>query len=830
MRLFLDGSDWLAQYFIPQKEANKRTARTLKNMFMDTARSAGFVRADITPLDAMPATVPGCDRSVLLENKEIDEPYYGRNADRSRWPEEFEWAFRKEFTLPGEWRECRHISLKIHSAGYKAVAFLNNEYLGERTGMFQAWTYDVSKEILREGKNVLTLIFEPAPKASPNHLDDTPSEFAYYHFCQMSFGWDWARTLVPTGIFDHVELHGAALCWVRDCSFATSGKSVRLEAEIAALEDCTQELTCTLVPRNFTGKSLELRRNVELKAGKTNVFEWDFCFPEAELWYPNNYGEQRLYTLTLTLQGDEFRRQVGFRDLQMLRNPDSCDESYPLTFCINGTSIFARGLNWVPADMIFSRTDARLYEREVRLAKEAGFNLFRVWGGGVIEKEEFYDACDRHGILVWQEFPHACCQYPSDQRYIAEKAVEGEAVIRKLRNHVSMAMYCGGNEMLYYGEVPFHPIYLKYGELVGKLAPGMPYHICSPDQSRPGERDHGPWNYEEHEFWNSHRRLLASELGCPGWAELESIDRFIPPNEPCPYGQSWQFHFSHCKSNARQLELFKPQVSSRRQMCDMNMLVQADQLEYAMGHYRKLFPEASGCFIWQYNESWPTNAYSILDFYSRPKMAYYHISHSNKPIMVFLEDASWCIKGNYTGELYFVSDRCGVNDAKVVFQAMDITGRIICQNEFEDDYPQGTTRLGTVEFSLDSSPEYGVVIMKYYVLDEHGNIIWEQERLYGAPDFSQVWQIPKTSLECSISLEEHGNDAKTLNAIVENTGKYTAVFVRADLPGCELYGVYWEDNYRMIAPGEKYVFRAKLSDVTDIGRLSLRGWNADALV
>ncbi len=825
MQMFLDGNDWKVQYFISQQEVNTRNTPHVKNMFMDTARSARFILAEEDPQGYLPATIPGCDRSILLENGEIDDPYYGRNADRSRWPEQYEWAYRKEFTLPEEWKSCRTITLKLHSAGYKAVAFLNNEYLGERTGMFAAWEYDVSREIKREGKNVLSLIFEPAPKASPDHSSVVPAEFAYFHYCQMSFGWDWARTVVPTGIFDHVELLGSEVSRVRDCGFFTQGKSVKLALELGTLEDCTQDLTCTLEPLNFTGKSLTLKRTVELTAGKVNTLDWEFDFPEAELWYPNGYGEQKLYTLTLTMPGDKFTRQVGFRDLEMLRNPGSCEESYPLTFSINSKKVFARGLNWVPADMIFSRTDAALYEREVRLAKEAGFNLFRIWGGGIIEKDEFYAACDRHGILVWQEFPHACSQYPDNPRYLAEKTVEGEAIVRKLRNHVSMAMYCGGNEVLYYGEIPFHPLYKNYEALVNKLAPGMPYHISSPDQSRPGERDHGPWSYSSHKFWNAHKRLLASELGCPGWAELESLAKFIPENEPCPDGQSYHFHFSQCKPMAGHYQNFQPE-NTRRDMCYMNMYIQADQLEYAMGHYRKLFPEASGCYIWQYNESWPTNAYSFLDFYTRPKMAYYTISHSNKAVMAFLEDDSWCLAdGKYNGKLYCISDHTEVRNVAVEFKALDITDKELYSKTFKNSYPQGTSEIGSVEFALADGMPDNVVILKYSIIAEDKSVLWDHERVYGVPDMSKILHTGTTSLQYTSSVSNLADGEKLLTVTVENTGSHAALFVRADLPENELYTVYWLDNYRLIEPGKKRTFQAKLTAGTTPGKITLRGWN-----
>ena len=220
MQFFLDGNDWYAGYFRPERDMGGG-AFQINNMLMDSTRSSGFLRSDRAPEGAFRATVPGCDRSILLENGEIDDPYFGRNMERSRWSEQAEWAFRKEFTLPEEWRKCRRVNLIFHGAGYHAAVFLNDEFLGRGTGMFAPWVFDVSMEISRTGKNVLTMIFDPAPQALPNHRSGAAAEFAAFRHCQMSFGWDWARALVSTGIFDHVELRGSENARVRDCGFRT---------------------------------------------------------------------------------------------------------------------------------------------------------------------------------------------------------------------------------------------------------------------------------------------------------------------------------------------------------------------------------------------------------------------------------------------------------------------------------------------------------------------------------------------------------------------------------------------------------------------------------
>ena len=827
MRFLLDGSDWLADYFRPESDRSEVATR-LNNMLMDSARSSGFLSTDRVPEGAFRATIPGCDRSVLLENGEIDDPYFGRNMERSRWSERAEWAFRKEFSLPEEWRNCRQIRLIFHGAGYRAAVFLNDEYLGHGEGMFAAWEFDVSMEINRAGKNVLVMIFDPAPQALPDHHHDKPADFASFRHCQMSFGWDWARALVPTGMFDHVELRGSLNARVRDCGFRTRGKHVVLDLELGTLEDAGEILRLDLLPKNHDGEALHLERKFTLRAGEVNRVTWEFDFEDARFWFPNGYGEQPLYDLVLSFPGDEWRRQVGFRDLAMKRNPDSPEEAYPLTFTINGVEVFVRGGNWVPADMIFSRPDAALYEREARLAKEAGFNLFRVWGGGLIEKEEFYAACDRHGIMVWQEFPHACSQYSTDGRSMADRTRDAGSIIRKIRNHAALVMYCGGNEMQYYGEIPDHPLYLKYQELVAQLAPGAPWHFMSPDLSRPGERHHGPWCLLEHAFWNRHNRLLASEFGCMGYAELDSIERFIPASDPCPTGQHWKYHFTiDCPGRplAPLLHAFRTaDTSDPRRMCGMTMFAQADQLGYVMEHYRANFPFSSGCFIWQYNESWPTNSYSVIDFYTRPKMAYYRLARANSAAMLFLEDESWLIgDGVFRGNLELVCDRALPDGATATVRAADVTGKELFRRDFTGHYGSGVTGLGTVEEKLPAVPR-GLVLVTLRVASG-GETLFDNERLFGVPDFSAAFDLPAAELQMERREAALPDGETLLEVAVTNRGGVAALHVRADLPETELRGVYWQDNYRTILPGESRIFKAKLTAGTVPGKVALRGWN-----
>ena len=166
-----------------------------------------------------------------------------------------------------------------------------------------------------------------------------------------------------------------------------------------------------------------------------------------------------------------------------------------------------------------------------------------------------------------------------------------------------------------------------------------------------------------------------------------------------------------------------------------------------------------------------------------------------------------------------------MENAKLIFQALDINGKVVYQQGFAKTYPSGVTPAGSVEFEVGNLFESNIAILKYCIADAANNIIWEHERIYGTPHFDQIWNLAKTSLKYTSEVCDRDNGEKLLTVTVENTGSHAALFVRADLPENELYTVYWLDNYRLIEPGKKRTFQAKLTAGTTPGKITLRGWN-----
>ncbi len=822
--MLLDGNDWEADYFIFHEnyKAWKKDPRLQHNQLMDSVLFSDFNKIDYDGSGCLRGTVPGCDRTFLEENGLGEESYYGRNLDRTRWVEEYAWAFRKKFFLPESWKECNRIILSCRGIDYEADIIVNGASVTRHRGMFIPLELDITEFVRPGAENMLVLAFAPMPQASPDHHDYECAEFTKFHRLQMAYGWDWSRHLCAAAIWDSVEISGCKTARVKDFSVSHQDENVMLALEIESLHNAVMPLSVAVTPDNFTGTESCLNTTVELKSG-SNICHVSVPVENMQLWNPVHYGKPNCYKVSVTLDGNTKSAVTGFKTLEMRFNPGSPEGAYPHTFTINGQEIFVRGLNYVPMDLMFARNTPADYERIVRLAAEAGFNLFRIWGGGMVEKEAFYAACDRCGVMVWQEFMHACSNYPKDAEFLAFKKREGEAIIRKVRNHASLVMLCGGNEMQYYGEIPDSPLLLQYGELVEKFAPHLPYHVSCPDLSRPGERNHGPWTFMEHSIYNLHRRQLASEIGCNGMPEFASLKRFIPEYEIQKMrGQALRYHFFNDVPDDRKrltVPTEKFACENMENFCQASMSAQADALQYVMEHYRRMAPQASGCFIWQYNEPWPTCSYSIVDYYTVPKMAYYALKKANSPHLLSLQDESWCCSGGVFNAGVFVTVPQEFSGTAKI-EAFDISGREVWGRDISGVWQQGTSEIMQLA-GMSLPQEYGLLMVKLTLSDENGKVCFVNTRLYGAPDFKKAFALPHTAVRCD-AVRREGD--RTVFSI-RNNGSFAALKLRLSCPGVPEKAIYWQDNYLTLLPGEKVELSAVIPAEYPVETVEFSGWN-----
>ena len=809
--IYLDGNDWEADYFLPEQQYFKWTGvhRTIFNMFRNSAQSAGFVSGDVAP-GAMTGTVPGCDRSFLIENGQCEDPFYARNLEHTVYAENYSWAFRKRFTLPKEW-QGRKIQLDFKGLDYKAVIFLNGQWIDLHTGQCVPKSTDITQFVKFGEENLLALVFDEAPKGSPDHRNHEPADFAYFHRTNIGFGWDWSRGIVPQGIWDSVILTAYDRTLLTGRQLLFDGEKALVKLEIESRKDAANvPLKCCLKPRNFEGKSTEFAAELTLDAGE-NFYTFEMPLPDdLQLWYPVGYGSQPLYTLEIMLDDTPYTLNTGFKTIKMVRNPDSPRGANNLTYNINGKDVFVRGLNYVPEDLIISRATDKDYDHLVKTAAMAGFNYFRNWGGSLIEKDAFYDACDRYGVMVHQEFMHGCTNAPKDEEFLAFKRIECRQILKKLANYVCITLICGGNESQYYGEIPNSPMFEDYRKAVEEILPYTPFRVTSPDLSRPGERHHGPWHFCEHGFWNTHFRQFASEVGCNAMPEFSSLKRFIPQREiEAMKGPALEYHFYNrvnVYDLSKPLVRFAPEVlKDMEKFCKASMFAQADAARYVYEHYRRLFPLASGVVFWQYNEPWPTCSFNLLDYYGVPKQAIYTMKQANATTLLSFEDDSWCCADKVLKAKWYITADNGFT-GKAAYKAFDCaTGRELFAGEVSGTYGENSTLLGEVDENLPD----GITAVFFYL-----DGVCTSVRYYGVPDYQAAFELPRTTLE----IKREGNFIT-----VANTGKSVAVNVKLEFNGLPDKTVIFTDNYLGIEPGASRTVEF-YGDAGD-AELTVTGWN-----
>ena len=396
-------------------------------------------------------------------------------------------------------------------------------------------------------------------------------------------------------------------------------------------------------------------------------------------------------------------------------------------------------------------------------------------------------------------------------------ARQGESIIRKLRNHPCMALFVGGNELQYYNELPDSPLLLKYGELVQKLADGLAYRVTSPDKSRPGERHHGPWNFRSHADCNAHFRQLASEVGCNGMPEYESLRQFIPKQElKAGFGPSFDYHFFH---HAGPHDLWKPvhewfDAQRIEQVCQASMMAQADVVQYQLEHYRRLFPRAAACIHWQYNEPWPTGAWSTVDYYGCAKMAHYAMGHACQPILLSLKDDSWACQGDmFTGEWFITCDHDFAGKASLTIMTGE--GTPLFDKTLKGKWKSGTHQLEKVSFPLPKQPTLLLALFRL-------NGEYASHRLYGRPDFRTAFRLPQASLTLT-RIDER-------NLAITNNSGVPAINVHLEFPKWQPKEYILSDDYQCLAPGETRHLRLLASPTASTPvKIRLTGWNVSTM-
>lgn len=698
---------------------------------MNISAETGLKLLGVT--DWMPATVPGGVHYDLYRAGHIEHPYVDMNSLKCEWVENRWWIYKTSFDRPA--RLGRKVELICKGLDYRAIVFLNHTRLGEHEGMYHPAVFDIT-EIVRENERLeLVIVFEHAPdemaqigKTSLTHTQKS----------RFNYKWDFSTRMVNVGIWDDILLKVHEEYSIDEVSLRTDvrGGIGAIDLSVVAKRHfpgdagaaAGSSAVCVMVT-DPEGRVIREERR-ELTPLVADSVEFRFEIENPELWYPNGHGKQPLYSVRLRILQDEEvvderALNAGIRKLAYVRNVNSPDDSLPYTFVINGKKTYIKGVNLTPLDLMYGNVTAEHYEWLVYLMKRANVNMVRVWGGGVIEKETFYDLCDRHGIMIWQEFIQSSSGYdniPSKQpKFLALLRLSAEEALRTRRNHVSLAVWSGGNELMSGPDTPStyedeNIAMLK--ALVERHDPSrlfLPTSASGPVEYISRQKGvshdvHGDWKYrgnpDHYEMYGESDNLFHSEYGVDGASSAKSLRKFLTESHLTPRHIAdslvWRHHGEWWDTLARDEGMFGP-LADLDEFAKCSQWIQAEGLRYVVEANRRRKFENSGSIIWQFNEPWPNvSCTCLVDYYGEGKMAYHWVRQAYAPLHVSLDYR----KLDYRpGEIFrapvFAHGNGGTWRVDVVAQVLDGEGKVLFDQSFEGGLQaEKAASLGELSFAI----------------------------------------------------------------------------------------------------------------------------------
>jgi len=614
------------------------------------------------------AKVPGTVHTDLLAAGIIPDPFFDQQEEALRWMEERDWVYHCEFELHDTLSLYDAINLVFEGLDTEATVWLNDQKILTANNMFRTWRIPV-KAHLKSGLNKLRVQFEsPVKKYAhvsdslgfvyPADSDDSKTA-PYVRKAAYHFGWDWAPRFITCGIWKPVYLEFHQLARIEDVRIA--------QGEIT---DDFASIRVEVVTEHFRESPIEIevhgaRQIVQSKNGKqTTAVEFEIENPE--LWWPNGSGKQKLYRIPVKLLSggtvvDSLESTIGLRTIELVNEPDSIGTSF--YFNVNGKPLFMQGANYVPQDVFLPRVKPNQYRQLLIAAKEANMNMIRVWGGGVYERDLFYNLCDSLGLLVWQDFMFAGTMYPGDADFVQNVSEEVRQQIKRLRHHPSLALWCGNNELEVawqnwgwqekYGYSPsdsikiwddyLHLFHKVIPEIVQQESPEFAYVSTSPQSNWGTDENfnHGSMHYWG--VWHGREPISAFEqnvgrfmveYGMQSYPALETLREFISGD---------QLQLGSGVLNSRQKSYIGDEEIWRHirdagldpqnlaEFIDASQAVQAEALRTAIRAHKNSNGHCMGTLFWQLNDCWPGPSWSVIDYQGRKKTGYKTINELFMP-------------------------------------------------------------------------------------------------------------------------------------------------------------------------------------------------------
>ena len=773
--------------------------------------------------DAIRARVPGSVHTALVEAGVIPDPTFGLNQVIVREESFKTWWMRRTFPRP---QAMDGAKLIFGGVANRCQIWLNGQMLGGHEGMFGGPEFDIGTLLQDENKLVVRL--DPILFEQWNVTGTNPANNGSWQRTVVFnnvYGWHYSN-LPSLGIWRSVAVQGPPAVsmphpFVRTVDAQEGIVELALNL-IGDTESWSGTLRGTIEPENFSGQSFSFERHV-FSDKETFESVLRLQIPDPKLWWPVDMGDPSLYRMTVSITPDDGgvpdcqSFTFGLRTIQMAPLPNGPQaDLYNWTFVINGEPMFIKGSNWCTLDALMDFSRER-YERFLKLAAQQHIQMLRPWGSGMPETDDFYDLCDRYGILVMQEWPTAWNSHVTQPYGLLEETVRLNTL--RLRNHPSLAMWGAGNE----SGKPFGPAIDMMGRLSIELDGTRPFHR---GEAWGGSmHNYGCWWGREHLDHNLNMTsIFFGEFGLACSPSYESVQRYLPEEEkdlwPPREDGTFAYHtpiFNTSEDISRLVQYadyFVPEDCTLEEFTIGSQLSQAVGIRHTLERARCRWPESTGVLYYKLTDNYPAASWASVDWYGAPKIGHYVFQDAFAPLHACVLFSSV----NQVGvpvklPVYLLDDANALDSAtwQVVIRAYDGQLREIERKIF-DGYGRvespnllGQFQLNAVQ--TDTVPLFLVAeVLKNEVLVDRTYYFANYEAEKGS-----LFNLPTTSLE----LDQRGNEA-----VVKNTGDLPAVAVNVSRPG-HLDTFFVSDNYFWLDAGETATL-----EVSSVEGLEVSSWNA----
>lgn len=795
------------------------------------------------------AVVPGTVLTTMLSNNEVPDPFFGMNNERIpdiyvTGRDYYTYWFVKDFKEAAPSADGQ-VWLKFRGINYSCDIFLNGKKVNTEPfkGMYLRKAFNITKLLAKSGTNRLAVIvYPPDVVGNPNGGQGGDGTIAKGVALQYTAGWDWIRPIRDrnTGIWDKVFIERTGKVSMENPHVVTlvPGKRNVDGLQQPAIIKVSAELKNTNakpVSGNliYTLEGQTITQKVILKPNSTAEIKLpDFVLKNPKLWWPAGYGKQNLYDLKLsflengTLLCDSQTVSVGVREIQTEWNTRTSSKEV----AVNGQKIFIKGGNWIISDAMLRFTKER-YDTEIRYHRDMNLNLIRIWGGALIERPEFYEACDKYGMLVFQDFwMSGDCngrwvdpmkledqwtrrKYPDDHHLFLESATD---MIKMVRNHASLAIWCGGNEI-----TPPDDILIPLRDSILPALDGTRWFIDysnSDDMSKNtlGGNGDGPYTIQNvSTFWETKTFPFNSEVGSVGVGDLESLERFIPkanliapeyvpvekrgekgPSEKVD--SVWDYH-NYLGVGYEQHILPYGKPADVADFAKKAQLVNYDQYRGLMeGFSSHMWDWYTGVIIWKTQNPWTSMRGQMYDYYLDPNACLFGLRSGSESLHAMYNPVDGMVMLVNNGFQQKQNIMLVAKSYDMEGKATELT-QVFC---FMD--PSSTKKILSLKKVVDELSAKKGSFLSLQLLDENKQLL--SNNLYWMADskgmYSGLNELKAAPLKATAKIVKAGKIEVTLNN-AENAP--VSFFNRISLVDAQskkrILPVFYDDNYFSVLPG-----------------------------